>query len=271
MSKITVENRMALKTPEASFLQVLQSEFNFSPRESREVINVAQEMLGLDRPSGQLQPGQVRQVVASVEAPFGPPLSETERIEVTLTVDAGAEDAAVQGQEGRLGLRRGRILRLMSEALEQGGVLTQEDLGRALQVTRRTIERDIAVLKKEGHLIQTRGQIKGVGRGQTHKVRIIELWLNREGYDKIARWVHHSPQSIKRYISTFLRVVSLQGQGRGETEIAFLVGASEKLVSDYLAVYEQAQKEPHQLSKLVEEMERVKGLHGGPKKGGQQT
>ena len=66
-------------------------------------------------------------------------------------------------------------------------------------------------------------------------------------------------------------MVSLQGQGREKTEIAFLVSASEKLVSDYLAVYEQAQKKPHQLAKLVEEMERVKGLNGDPKKGGQQT
>jgi biotin operon repressor len=226
-------------------------------------------MLGLDRASGSVRPGQIRQVVCSLQAPFGPPLRETERVEVTLTIDGGSEDAAVKKGEGRKGLRRGRILRLLSEALEQGGVLTQEDLARALQVTRRTIERDIRELKEEGHVIQTRGQIKGVGRGQTHKVRIIEMWLNREGYDQIARWVHHTPQAIKRYVRTFLRIVSLQEQGRAQPEIAFLVGASEKLVSDYLALYEQAQAKPHQLEKLVEEMARVKGLSGEPKKGGQ--
>jgi len=271
MSKITAENRLALKTPEASLYQVLEREFNYSPREAREVISVAREQLGLDRPTGQVRPGQIRQVVCSLQAPFGPPLSETERVEVTLTVDAGAEDAEVKVREGRVGLRRGRILRLMSEALEQGGVLTQEDLARALQVTRRTIERDIGVLKEEGHVIQTRGQIKGVGRGQTHKVGIIKLWLNREGYEKIARWMHHAPQSIKRYVSTFLRVVSLYKQGQGQTEIAFLVGASEKLVRDYLSLYEQAQEKPHQLEKLAEEMERVTGLKGGQKKGGQKV
>jgi biotin operon repressor len=271
MSKGTAEKRLSLKSPEASFYQVLQSEFNFSPRESQEVINVAREMLGLDRPGVQVRPGQIRQVVCSLRAPFGPPLSETERVEVTLTIDAGSEDAEVKGREGRVGMRRGRILRLMSEALEQGGVLTQEDLARALQVTRRTIERDIGVLKEEGHLIQTRGQIKGVGRGQTHKVKIIELWLNREGYEKIARWVHHTPQAIKRYVRTFMRVVSLQEQGLGQTEIAFLVGASEKLVRDYLAVYEQAEEKPHQMEKLMEELERVKGLQGGQKKGDRKT
>lgn len=268
MSNITTEDRLALKTPEASFFHILHKEFNFSPREAREVVNVAHEMLGLDRPKGQVRPGQIRLVVASLAAPFGPPLSETERIEVTLTVDAGSEETEVRLREGREGVRRGRILRLTDEALEQGGVLTQEDLSRALQVSRRTIERDIARLKEEGHLIQTRGQIKGVGRGQTHKVRIIQLWLNREGYDQIARWVHHSPQSIKRYVSLFLRVITLHGQGMALTEIAFLVGASAKLVSDYLWVYEQAQGQPHQLDKLADEIKRVNGLKRGEKKEG---
>ena len=34
-----------------------------------------------------------------------------------------------------MGLRQGRILRLVDEALDQGGVLTEEDLARVLQVT----------------------------------------------------------------------------------------------------------------------------------------
>jgi len=85
-----------------------------------------------------VRPGQIRLVVASLRAPFGPPLRETARVAVTLTVDAGAEDAAVLSEQGRLALRRGRMLRLVEEALEQDGVLTEEDLARALQVTRRS-------------------------------------------------------------------------------------------------------------------------------------
>jgi len=263
----TVAERLALKTPEARFLHVLESEFDLSYREAREVVSAARETLGLDRPTDQVQPGQVRLVVASEKAPFGPPLTETARVEVTLTVDAGADDAEVQAQQGREGLRRGRIVRMLDEALEQGGVLTEEDLARVLHVTRRTIERDVRALRAEGHLIQTRGHIKGVGRGQTHKVRIIELWLERQGYDQIARWVHHSPQSIKRYVSTFLRIVTLHRQGTALTDIAFLVGASERLVRDYVAVYERAQQQPHCLDKLEEELARVQGLSVALKKG----
>jgi DNA-binding Lrp family transcriptional regulator len=226
-------DRLALKTPENAFLQTLQQEFHFSPRLARDVLAAVQEGLMGAAPARTVRPGQIRLVVANQKAPFGPPLPATEMVEVTLTVDAGAEDRAVKEREGAEGLRRGRILRLLVEALEQGGVLTQEDLARALQVTARTIRRDVRILKEEGHLLHTRGRLKGVGRGQTHKVRIIELWLDREGYDKIARWLHHSPQAIRRYVTTFLRVVTLHQKGTAVEEIAFLTRNSVKLVNDY--------------------------------------
>lgn len=257
MSQATVQDRLALKTPEAAFLHVLQDEFNFSQRVSHELLSTAQEMLVGSTPASAVRPGQVRLVVASLKAPFGPPLAETDKAEVTLTVDAGADDVAVKAQAGLEGQRRGRILRLTAEALEQGGVLTQEDLARALGVEARTIRRDVQRLKAEGHLIHTRGQVKGVGRGQTHKVRIIELWLDREGYDQIARRMYHSPQSIKRYVSLFLRVVLLQRQGTSVEEIAFLTQTSARLVGDYLGVYQSTVQVPHRREKLEEELARV--------------
>jgi len=267
MTQATTNDRLAEKTPEASFLHVLQEEFNLSLREAREVVGAAQEYLGLDHPTAQVRPGQVRLVAASLGAPFGPPLRDTDRITVTLTVDAGGADAAVLAQAGRVGLRQGRILRLVDEALEQGGVLTEEDLARVLQVTPRTVIRDIQALKAAGHVVQTRGQVKGAGRGQTHKVRIIELWLDRQGYDRIALWAHHSVQSIKRYIATFQRVVTLHREQTAVSQIAFLVGASERLVRDYLALYERVTGQAERLAKLDEELARVNGLAELAKKG----
>ena len=68
-----VQDRLALKTPEASFLRVLEDEFDFSPRVSQEVLATAQEMLVGGLPAAALRPGQIRQVVARLDAPFGPP------------------------------------------------------------------------------------------------------------------------------------------------------------------------------------------------------
>jgi hypothetical protein len=257
MSTITTDDRLALKTPEATLLHILQQEFNFSQRVSREVLATAKEILLGGSLAEAVRPGQVRRIVASLQAPFGPPLAEIDKIEVTLTVDTGAEDAEVKARDGLEGLRRGRILRIVDEALEQNGVLTQEDLAQVLAVDVRTIRRDVRALKAEGHLVHTRGPMKGVGRGQTHKIQIIELWLDREGYDKISRWVHHLFHSIKRYINTFQRVVVLHQEGMAVEQIAFLVRSSVRLVQDYLGVYETALTVPHRREKLAEELARV--------------
>lgn len=268
MTQATAEERLVVKTPEAAFLQVLAQEFHFSPRLAREVLQAAQ--VGLEGQAASVRPGQIRQVVVSATAPFGPALAETAKVTVTLTLDSGLEDSQVRRREGAEGQRRGRIVRLVEEALEQGGVLTQEDLARALGVTRRTIARDVRLLKEEGHHLPTRGQLKGVGRGQTHKVRIIELWLDREGYDKIARWLHHSPQAIKRYVQAFLRIVSLYEKGTAAAEIAFLTQTTRRLVADYLVIYQAAKAIPHRQAKLAEELARVNAagqLADGEKKG----
>ncbi len=235
MSKATTETRLAAKTPEAAFLRTLESEFHLPPRTGQVLLEVAREIL-VGESGDEVRPGQMRLVVTSLQAPFGPSLMESDKVVVNLTVDNGEADVQVKAKEGAVAMRLGRIMRLTEEALEQGGVLTQEDLARVLGVDRRTIERDVRALKAEGHLVSTRGVVKNVGRGQTHKVKIIDLWLNREGYDKIARWVHHTPQAIKRYISTFLRMVILHRQGKTAAEIAFLTRSSPKLVNDYLAL-----------------------------------
>jgi hypothetical protein len=263
------QSRIAEKPPEAAFIRILTSEFHLPIRVGQALLETAKEIL-MGEKGDKVKPGQMKLIVTSLKAPFGPSLAESDKVIVTLTVDNGTEDEEVKEKEGTVALRRGRILRLTEEALEQGGVLTQEDLARALGTTRRTIERDVKVLKGNGHTIATRGTVKNVGRGQTHKVKIIELWLNREGYDKISRWVHHSPQAIKRYVSTFLRLAILHRQGKTASEIAFLTRQSERLVRDYLKLYQQALEQPEKRDKLEEEIERVSvWMRSEPKKRGQ--
>ncbi len=143
MTALDATTRLALKTPEAAFEYVLQHEYGFAPRIAQALLSTAQELLVGQTPAAQVQAGQLRQVVVRKDAAFGQPLADTDTVTVTLTLDAGAEDAAVKVALGTAGLRRKRILRLTEEALAQGGVLTQEDLARALQVSVRTIRRSV--------------------------------------------------------------------------------------------------------------------------------
>jgi len=53
-----MHSRLVSKTPEAAFVHVLQAEFSFSQRISREVLAIAQEMLVGSLPAVALRPGR---------------------------------------------------------------------------------------------------------------------------------------------------------------------------------------------------------------------
>ncbi|GAG32984.1 unnamed protein product, partial [marine sediment metagenome] len=79
-----------------------------------------------------------------------------------------------------------------------------------------------------------------IGRGQTHKAKIVEMYLRRMTYSEIVRKARHSPGSVKRYVETFGRVVVLWEKGiRSAEEIAYIVGVSERLAREYLALRER--------------------------------
>ena len=239
----TITDRLALKTLDQRFRYELETGFELAPRISQGILEVAKEIFSLDtistKQDSRLRPGQIRQVIAAAEAPHGKPLRQTDMVEVTWTLDAGEEDLQVLQKQGRVALRQIRLLRLIDEALDQGGVATQEDLARVLGVADRTIRADIALLKTKGYHIITRGQLQGAGRGQTHKVLIVELYLKRQTYTEIMRQTRHSAPAIKRYIQTFARVVMLTRKGLSMSEIAHAVGISERLAQEYLALYQR--------------------------------
>ena len=69
-----------------------------------------------------------------------------------------------------------------------------------LQTGVRTIRRDIAQLRAAGHWVPTRGVVHDTGRGQSHKAKIVEMYLRRMTYSQIAKRARHSPEAIKRYV-----------------------------------------------------------------------
>lgn len=239
MTRTTVD-RLTVKTLDQRFRRELETGFEFAPRVAQGILNLAKEVFGLDNGAThhfRLRPGQICQVIAASTAFHGPPLAETDMVTVTWTIDAGEDDLAVLREHDQVALRRMRILRLIDEALEQGGVPTQEDLARVLQASVRTIRSDIAALKAEGYAVTTRGMLHGAGRGQTHKVLIVELYLKRHTYTEIMRRTRHSSQSIKRYLQSFSRVVMLTRKGLSVGEIGHAVGISEKLTQEYQDLY----------------------------------
>jgi hypothetical protein len=252
--------RQQAKTREQRFLNMMEEEFNYPPRVAQAILTEAQACL-----FGQpvyLKPGQMRVILLSRDAAHGRALAQTATQEVTWTVHQAEEDHEVEKQHGTVALRQTRIQRLLDEAVEQGAVATQEDLAQALHVSVRTIKRDCAELQKQGVFLPTRGNLRGIGRGQTHKAQIVRRWLLGETYDQLAYHTRHSMTCVKRYIQTFARVLHLHQKGFTSGEISLALQVGIPLVDEYLAVYQQNDTRfcRHRLT------EQIKRLSGTPVK-----
>lgn len=267
MSQKNESSRKLTKTNEGHFLRVLEQEFNLVPRIARAVLEEAQAIL---QGKEELKSGQTRRYLAKRNAGGGRPLKETPTVEVIWTMDAGKEDQAIREKHGRVGLRRMRVQRLTSEALEQGGVATQEDLSDVLDVSIRTIKKDCQVLESQGIIVTTRGKLHGIGRGQTHKSQIVGLWLKGATYDQIMQRTHHSVVSIQRYVGNFVRIVDLYQQKFDIIDICHLTQTSEPLMQEYLSIYE-SHNHPMCRERLATHLNRLRKGHRtneGSKKGG---
>lgn len=89
----------------------------------------------------------------TLEAPTGRPLRHDDFVDVTWTVE-NRDDHRVTDSATR---RRQRTMRLLDEANAQGAAPTVEDLAETLDVSRSTVRRDLAAIRRAGKPARTRG------------------------------------------------------------------------------------------------------------------
>lgn len=108
----------------------------------------------------------------------------------------------------------------------------------------RTIKRDIKAIKFRGAEVITRGVLHNIGRGQTHKVQIIHLYLEGHTYSEIRRKTHHSTGAIKRYLESFVKVLLAQRRRIYQSRaISQVTGLSEYVVSQYQQIIRESKKD----------------------------
>lgn len=262
MSKrVNAYHRQELKSFEGEFLYELQHSYELSPRLSEQILQTAKQSLYQGE---RYQQGQIVVVVAGLEDKSGKQLARVEKRRVTLTVDNGTEDLQALQAFGRPGLRRTIIQRITEEAIEQGGILSQEDLSHCLHCSVRTIKRDIQAIRSLGIEVITRGVLHNIGRGQTHKSQIINLHLNGFTYTEIKRKTQHSISAIKRYLESFSKVLMSIHYGIKQTkEIALVTGLSVPLISQYRQIIANVKKSSimqQHLTILLEQSQYGSGL-----------
>jgi len=177
-----------------------------------------------------------------------------EKKRVILTIENGMEDIQILKEYDRLVLRQLQIQRITDEAIEQEGIMSQEDLARVLRCDTRTIQRDIAAIKKRGIDVITRGVLHNIGRGQTHKVKIIGMYLDGSSYSEIRLKIRHSLGAIKRYMESFVKVLAANYYGiRAIKTVSTITGISENLVNQYSELIRTSKKD-NQRREMMKEM-----------------
>jgi biotin operon repressor len=257
-------DRSLEKTSEQVFINSLRKEYELSPAESAGILELAKVCLFGKLPQTL---GRLKFLCASKKAKHGKPLSEQEMVRVTLTLDDGVEDLEVLKTQGFKSLRQKKVLRLTDDAYGQGGLLTQEDLARLLQVSSRTIRSDISELISDGNTIHTRGFDHDIGRGLSHKTRIVDLYLSGYAYATIMRQTRHGAHSIKRYVSTFGRLLLLLNHDITDlSELSRLLNQSERLTEEYLVLFNKHKKGDKWPRVYVELLDQLKALYPAKKK-----
>jgi hypothetical protein len=266
------QERHDAKTLDNLFRRRIEEGAKCSPFVSAAILQIVKEVFPLhpDDLGKELDLGQIKLLVAAAHEPAGKSLDECQKVSVLLTLDA-KDDLRIRACDGVTGLRRSRILRLSSEARDQGGLLSYEDLAyRLLNCGVRTIVRDIAALRRRGVEVPTRGQQQNIGPGQTHRVQAVRLFLQGKEANEIARALYHSLSSIENYVTTFARVIFLADKGYGTDEIAFVIHRSPALVNAYRRLYQDFRDQPAAKPRLREILGRIRESTRprGRKKGG---
>jgi Protein of unknown function (DUF1670) len=186
-----------------------------------------------------LQDNQLAYCAVAADEPAGKKIAECQRVSVRLTLHAAADfDNTGATPVGEL--RRRRLQRLCEEALEQGGLLTQEDLALLLTTSESTIKRDLRGLRKAGVYVPTRGQQRDIGPGVSHKVQTVLGYLRGDDFTALSRRLCHGVDSMERYLKAFRQVALMTREGLEPELIRRACRLSPALVAQYQALYAQA-------------------------------
>lgn len=141
-------------------------------------------------------------------------------------------------------LKFSRALRYATEAHSQGALLTLPDLAVLLGIHVDCIRRQID--RHPDMLVPTRGRMKDIGRGVSHRARIVELYLQMHTETEIVDRTSHSYESVESYLREFGRVLTLADRGMSPAMIRRVTGRSMSLVRKYLELYEKYDIPGHQ-------------------------
>ena len=238
MGAEAVQERMREKSARKSIEVELQHGYSLSPVEAQILASRVEQLID-DRLGRSRQEGQITYQAIAADESGGKPLKECRKVPVHLTLIAEG-DSQTWAEEGTEALRRVRVHRMVYEALMQGGLLSQEDLACVLGVGTRTIKRDFSYFRNQGHSLPSRGEVRDMGRGVSHKVAVIRKYVQDLNLTRISRQLgNHGIGSMTRYLRNFAAVMALEDRGLAPAQMQSIVNMSVKLIEQYRELYKE--------------------------------
>jgi len=257
------QRRLKIKTVGQQMMNLAVEGAGLSPWESKVLIDLIEDVYFSEINQKELRPGVMKYQCISDKEGAGKPLKQCQMVTVNLTLydenDHG-NFSITNNKDRSIELRRRCLVRIVEEAKEQGGYLTQEDLSRLLKCDIRTIRRDTKDLKDLGIILPTRGQQKDIGPGVTHRAIAIRHWLEGKEPIQVAQQIKHSINAVENYLQKFKRVAYLRRKGFTEFEIALTVGISVSASKTFLQLYDEYQNKAF-FKQRLEEIELVGGQY----------
>jgi len=243
-----VIERLDSKTLDATFVSEIQHGLDCAPLVSKAILGIVKEVYFpfIAVESGEPAPGKITLIAVAADEPAGKPIADCKKLPVCLTLHRGNVDDLSFHHGGPAAFRQARILDLCQQALSQGALLTAEDLAyRVFFVTPRTISRDLKAVRKAHHdvLIPMRSTLRDIGPVLTHRVQIIKLALQGKTTSQICQIMHHSPEAVANYLSTFTRCAQLAASKMEVGQIAFVLNRGSSLVQAYLDLLGECQRD----------------------------
>jgi len=242
--------RLAAKDAESAIVARICEDFNLTPVLARAHYD---QMARYFAEYGHmaLRPGELCYLAVASDEPAGKPILACRKVQVALEL-AAPEDQQALGREGLAVMRRGRLARLARQAQVQGGLLTVEDLAYLTCSSTATVKRDLAAGRADGVAVPTRGQIRDIGPGISHKAQVVQLYLWGLQFTEIESRTKHSEVAIQRYLADFRQIAALYARGAKIPEIRAASAKSARVIAEYVAIYERARREFTAAPRLIE-------------------
>lgn len=229
-----------------TFAGHLKHDFALSPAKLRALTDLVEEVLSAlwDR----RRPGQVVYWAVAAAEPAGKPLASCRLVPVQLSYWEAADepDRSSNRDANRVqDLKVARIRRLSREAKQAGGYLTCADLSYLLGIHTAALSRMVRDCSPEP--VPLRGLECDIGRGISHRTRVIELYMQMHTESEIVSRTGHSYESVENYLRDFARCLVLRERGLAPAMIRRVTGRSMALVKAYLELVEHYSTPDHAL------------------------